>query len=410
MILAFSGASFSGKTTFIENIKKYFGNSVVTFDEIIRSSSTLSIDELRKNTSEYLKTQLKIINEKILQEKYKTNIKNKIFIFDRSLVDSYFYYLFYVDKAQLTDSEEKIYYDFLLNLQKEVEISINERYDKVFLFKPLNCIENNDKMRPRNLFGKQEQEYNLIRTLTHGISTKKNVIDFDVMKHEFSTFINECFDKIPNSYSEYRQYSEEEIYEPLNIFTNSYGSIEALNSKINDFLWKPVLYTTDKKNCDSILESIKNISLDLELMNSRCYPTGFWEKNNLMIVGEAPGMKGRGINEYFLKPTFIFTRNSYLLRNSLRNLEKMPYITNLCKFAQQNNKISHENFNKCFDIFQTECSLMKPAKIIALGNNVYEYLIKKKLNIPLVKCLHPYGSTYKGLSEIEYSNVVKECL
>jgi len=58
-------------------------------------------------------------------------------------------------------------------------------------------------------------------------------------------------------------------------------------------IYLPGLLTTNKKVADEIIDDIKQITISQEYMNSRCYPTGILSKHALMIVGEAPGTKGR---------------------------------------------------------------------------------------------------------------------
>lgn len=409
MIIAFSGASHSGKTTFINVLKDTLKENVIVFDEIIRDKISLSIDEIRKDSNLYFNTQLKIISQKIKQEvdTYKTQDKDKLYIFDRSIIDSYFYYMFYVDKSTLSPENADKYFDFLHTLQKYVKFAMNKIYDCVFLFTPIDSTNNTDEMRPKNLSYKQQQEYNIIRDLS--IIYKNKIIDFNALSNQqIFNFIKEIFKIIPSNYKDYRISYEENYYETLNILTNTYGSVFVEEKyDINDMLWKACLFTDDKMSSDLILEDIKMMTIEEEYMNSRCYPTGLWKKNNIMFVGEAPGIKGRSIKGYDLKPSFIFTRTSYLLRNAFRECEEMPYITNLLKYARAKNNVSHEDFEKTFYILQKEIELMQPRKIIALGNNAYNFLLTKDIKIPMDKCLHPAGAFYKGLTEQDYSTIIK---
>ena len=136
-----------------------------------------------------------------------------------------------------------------------------------------------------------------------------------------------------------------------------------------------------------------------------------------MIVGEAPGKSGRSIIEDGLKPSFIFEKTSFILRRAIFDsgdlFQTFPYITNLCKYAAENNKIKDEDFDKCYDIFLKEIELLNPSKIIVLGNNAFDYLMKKlprNLKWLLVKQPHPSSILYNGGTQRDYSQKLKNIL
>jgi len=142
---------------------------------------------------------------------------------------------------------------------------------------------------------------------------------------------------------------------------------------------------------DSIINDIRNFKTDDEYMDSRCYPTGLAMKDNIMIVGEAPGTKGRAKEKDWLKPSFVFTRTSWILRIALQNAFGVcPYITNLLKCARPGNKVAQADFFMSFEIFKREVAAINPRGIIVLGKNPYDFLKKWfDTEIPIRYIPHP---------------------
>ena len=176
LIIACSGASHSGKTTFMEKISNDL-NNVVLIDEKIRDYN-INIDEIRKDPKAYLDLEIRIINDKIEDEIATKNKENSIILIDRSLVDSYFYYTFYTDKSSYDQEDLQKYHDFLFKLNAVTESHINNMYDYIFLFSPLRNHTRRDNYTQRNLALTQENEYQMMRTLTLGfLSDQSKMID-----------------------------------------------------------------------------------------------------------------------------------------------------------------------------------------------------------------------------------------
>lgn len=171
-----------------------------------------------------------------------------------------------------------------------------------------------------------------------------------------------------------------------------------------------------RKPLVEIINQIRALKTLEGFEDSRCYPTGLAMKENLMIVGEAPGKKGRAVDAKFLKPSFVFTRTSWILRRALMSVCKVPpYITNLCKYAAPNNKIHPFDFDYCRDIFLQEVKLLKPSKIIFLGHNAYDHgrtsLIHfLKDNIETTYVPHPAFAWRKNWTNEEYVKLFQRVL
>lgn len=400
-IVAISGASHSGKTTFITGLQNKF-SQVEFYDEIIRNYDFSSIDEIRKDASQYFQIQKEIISQKINQEEKakQKDRPDKLIIFDRSLADSIYYFTTYVNREALSEEERLEYNKFFMFIYKKAKEHFLSLYDSVFLFEPIDPSNDNDSFRPKNLKEKQGVEYLMIKTLTLGLSSHKNIHSFNVLKNGTTDFFDRVFS--PSLY-DYDSYSsiEEKSFPFYNVLTNKYGSIEVDDTSKN-YLKSAALYSTNKESTDIILNMIKELETTEDYMNSRCYPTGLWDEGNVMIVGEAPGQKGRSYIGNYLKPSFIYTKTSYILRKVLEEWGKTPYITNLLKYAMPDNNVPQSEFEKSFHIFKKEVELMKPSKIIALGNNVEKYLSKFDFGVPVVKVLHPAATLYQGMSIDDY--------
>lgn len=162
-VIAFSGASNSGKTTLIDAMKKYCieqhgEGSCMVLGEVIRKEP-VDINKIRQNPSEYLKKQVQWTGEKMRMERELLWIdKPKLVLIDRSLADSLFYISFYIDKSQLSKEELK---QFAL-LYKEVSYTLQEhgRYVYTHLFAPYPIKKiDHDGYRYENLNILQDIEY-----------------------------------------------------------------------------------------------------------------------------------------------------------------------------------------------------------------------------------------------------------
>lgn len=176
-ILAFSGACHSGKTTMIHEVKDRFGDKIVICDEVIRRKPNVkSIDAIRKDPKAYLEFQFEVIREKFETEQ---NVLSKyprsVILTDRSLADSFFYYIFYVDKSSLSRDLMEKYADFFKWLYFRTLTSAR-CYDHIFLFRPLPLAEH-DLLRPGNLDLLQDVEFFFIKTLVHGFYPQSNITE-----------------------------------------------------------------------------------------------------------------------------------------------------------------------------------------------------------------------------------------
>ena len=179
-VLCFSGASHSGKTSFINSITN---DKIISYTELIREKKKINIDKLRKNPKKYLEYQFEIISEKINQEltcisKY----NNKIIIFDRSLIDSLYYYLIYFNKTLFNKSILQKYENFLSILLSTIQEHFIKYIDYIILFKPIINIVEKDLFRPKYLQLIQENEFSIIKALTYHYMDITKIKEINIQK------------------------------------------------------------------------------------------------------------------------------------------------------------------------------------------------------------------------------------
>lgn len=202
--IAFSGGCFSGKTSTMEALKFILekeGYNVVIISEAMRETevakSGMSIDAIRQDANLYFKLQKEIIQKKINQEFEAFNGEpNTIYLFDRAITDSLFYYEFYVDKSKLDNKEE--YFKFHKYLLDKVSSTLNQ-VDLLIEFKPLNNRDINvDKMRPAYLNSASYSEFACIFRLNHNYRRKSDRKLGYYMVDLNDKYYNNCVEQIIN--------------------------------------------------------------------------------------------------------------------------------------------------------------------------------------------------------------------
>lgn len=202
--IAFSGGCFSGKTSTMEALKFILekeGYNVVIISEAMRETeaakSGMSIDAIRQDANLYFKLQKEIIRKKINQEFEAFNGEpNTIYLFDRAITDSLFYYEFYVDKSKLDNKEE--YFKFHKYLLDKVSSTLNQ-VDLLIEFKPLNNRDiNADKMRPAYLSSASYSEFACIFILNNNYRRKLDRKLGYYMVDLNDKYYNDCVEQIIN--------------------------------------------------------------------------------------------------------------------------------------------------------------------------------------------------------------------
>lgn len=176
--IAFSGACFSGKTTFIGKLSRVLrdkGKEVVVLSENCRKHKYWegSIDDIRSKPEEYLSAEELLIAQNIKDEidlvTKCSESKDMYVLIDRALTDSLMYLILYLDFSALSKNSKKRYWDLYETLDKSIKNSFSEVYDAVVQFKPISpeLKDPDDEFRPKDLMTTQSLEYDMIRKLNN---------------------------------------------------------------------------------------------------------------------------------------------------------------------------------------------------------------------------------------------------
>jgi len=169
-------------------------NGVVVLGDCIRDRASIdNIDALRRDPVRYIELQIEIISEKFNAEQAALKKHpNSIILTDRSLADSFFYYVFYVDKSMLTSLQLEKYTSFFKWLYFRT-LTTARTYDHIFLFRPLPKKES-DAMRPNELGLLQDVEFLFIRTLIHGFYQSSQITEVSADNETDVNTINSIID------------------------------------------------------------------------------------------------------------------------------------------------------------------------------------------------------------------------
>lgn len=150
-----------------------------------------------------------------------------------------------------------------------------------------------------------------------------------------------------------------------------------------------------------------------------CIGNGNIYPNGIFIVGMAAGFYGA--NKYDkisfpFKPSFYFGEASEILRKGFKSILQQVYFTNLSKCAFDrsimNSPGSYEVcYNSCFSHFKREVNILSPCKILAAGNNTYEFL--KTHGIECEKMIHPASFLFKHQKAegiVYYNNIARKLI
>lgn len=206
-IIAFSGGCFSGKTTTMKALQKVLtekGYKVNVLSELIRNIVDVPIDELRKDAVKYFEVQKKIITEKINQERHAFNAiykdlncdckYNTIFLVDRAISDSLFYFENYVDKSRLPDDKIIEYCKFHEHLV-EYTYGAFRNYSVVAEFAPINNSTNTDIFRPKNIDFLKHYEHDVIQRINAVFNVVSNVSLYDLNKQSINEVVEDIIKK-----------------------------------------------------------------------------------------------------------------------------------------------------------------------------------------------------------------------
>lgn len=180
LILALSGASYSGKTTKMKELKSVYKDRLLLSDEVIRDKN-IDIGEVRASARVYLDFEIEVISQKIQNDRdliEKAEKEGKILLMDRSIFDSMTYFYLYGKPSDLSEEDLIKFKQFDELLHKEIVPFYNEHVNGILFFNPLKIDEERlkkDQYRQNNLVHLQNAEYNMIKALTYGLFKNKVV-------------------------------------------------------------------------------------------------------------------------------------------------------------------------------------------------------------------------------------------
>ena len=134
-----------------------------------------------------------------------------------------------------------------------------------------------------------------------------------------------------------------------------------------------------------------------------------------MFVGMNPSQKRIQNNIYpFEVLVDKESQKNKVFKDALNELDitQKSYITNAVKCSTENNKIDDNDLKACLHILKSEINQFKPKVIVAMSQQVYDFLVPRvNKKIQLVKIYHPaYQYAYNRMTEDEYKEHVKNVL
>lgn len=194
-------------------------------------------------------------------------------------------------------------------------------------------------------------------------------------------------------------------------------NFDVVNDSIRNFIqYSPFQFSFNKDDIQirhELYDKVQTILTpnDNELIS---IGSGFIGQGGIFLIGMAAGFYSGDEDDLIsqpFKPSFFFQNTSELLRKGFFNQLESIYFTNASKMATEKqlmNESYQENYEKYWPILEHEIKLLQPRKILALGANVYDFLIGK--SIQCKKIYHPSYFIYRhNLNQgIEYYKEIKE--
>ena len=161
---------------------------------------------------------------------------------------------------------------------------------------------------------------------------------------------------------------------------------------LNDIVNKKLLFDLNK---DILVD-------DDDKLN--CVGTGYIGTDGIMVIGMAPGFyngnKFDVLSKPF-KPSFYFAQTSKMIREGFKSYISRIYFTNLSKLVLARNLMDSKSYKQMYDkyfyILKEEINILKPKKIIALGKDVFNFLLEKDIRTETT--FHPSFFIYKNQFE-----------
>lgn len=128
------------------------GKSVRVAPKVRYNHPILSIDAVRSNPHEYLIYEDYVTRGMMtLENDAFEDRSDDIIIFDRTVTDSLFYALFYLDKSDLSLTEMVVYNNLIVDAIKHSTFAFDNIYDHVIFLPPLSRDWAGDPLRPKSI-------------------------------------------------------------------------------------------------------------------------------------------------------------------------------------------------------------------------------------------------------------------
>jgi predicted ATPase len=207
-IVILTGPSGTGKTTLINNLKKYLkskGITPIAFPSPARKIIDTNLDELRNESIAYYLKQLSIIDSFVNRDEVVKELDNCVskedkivIILDRCMLDNRVYLDTYIDVLDLPRRLRMAYTDTLDTVKayiKDFDALYKPHY---FLMCPVNTQAiRPDGIRPQNLAAAQKVEYNSFLKFIRAFDLTVTQIEF-VDRINFNTIVYDAIKDFKN--------------------------------------------------------------------------------------------------------------------------------------------------------------------------------------------------------------------
>lgn len=156
------------------------------------------------------------------------------------------------------------------------------------------------------------------------------------------------------------------------------------------------------KKCKNVsIHTIGYGNLNSEIMFVLQSPHYTHNKNYLHVCCFGIKQQPYGKTGWFIEEVF----------KQMKKTKENYYFTNIVKCSQNNSEmLTDEMKQNCITYFKEELDLVKPKKIIALGNYSFKLLKSLNLDIPIFKFYHPSFCIKNNISIEEYAKKLSEVL
>lgn len=297
------------------------------------------------------------------------NGAGKSTIAEELLKEMDFKYTHFSNPKDMEDGKKQ-YYDFLDNLDNKNYLC-DRFFEGEWIYAPIYR-----KYEPnylRDIENKIAQNNNfLFIYVTADLNKIIERIDIrgeDFMKREHLGLERELFDKF--------------IFQTQRL---PFLQVDTTKTPLNDNL---ILIKESYNKLLNIYNNIRRCNLCNDVLDPVPLPRGNLQAK-YFIVGQNPGGRGQKKGKVYYN-VFGGGGTSEFLNEVLikANIYKECWFTNIVLCSTSNNSINKCQVNNCLKNLDLQLNLIKPQKIIALGNETYKYLKENYTEYEIINAQHP---------------------